>query len=410
MSTVSSPINELRDLYLEGSNRIQQEFVRTGDGKAAVAQRTALVESLALRLWKEWISPEESGPTGFALVAIGGFGRGWLFPHSDIDILFLHAERDGESKFRDKVRSFSQALWDLRMKLSPTTRTLAECDRFDSNNVEFTISLLDCRYLAGDRELFQKLRDKLIPKLVMRESQSLVQSLAEVTRSRHNKYGNTVFHLEPNIKEAPGGIRDYNVACWLALISAMDKLRDWPDPQSLLPPNVRKQFEPALDFLFSVRCFLHYRHGRDDNILVWDAQDEAGAKQIGTAEAGPLKAADWMRVYFSHARAVFRVATQLLEEIPAARSSLYRQFQNWRSRLSNADYSVVDGLIYMQQPASLQDPGKLLLTFQFMAHHGLRLSTTTEHRIENVLPSLAATPPKGAELWMYLREILLEPH
>ncbi len=410
MSSVSSPINELRDLYLEGSSRIQQEFARMGNGKAAVAQRTALVESLALRLWKEWISSEESGPPGFALVAIGGFGRGWLFPHSDIDILFLHAERDGESKFRDKVRNFSQALWDLRMKLSPTTRTLSECDRFDSNNVEFTISLLDCRYLAGDHELFLKLRNKLIPKLVMRESQSLVQSLAEVTRSRHNKYGNTVFHLEPNIKEAPGGIRDYNVACWLALISAMDKLRDWPDPQSLLAANVRKQFEPALDFLFSVRCFLHFRHGRDDNILVWDAQDEAGAKQIGTPETGPLKAADWMRVYFSHARAVFRVATQLLEEIPAARSSLYRQFQNWRSRLSNADYSVVDGLIYMQQPASLQDPGKLLLTFQFMAHHGLRLSTTTEHRIENVLPSLAATPPKGAELWMYLREILLELH
>jgi len=123
---------------------------------------------------------------GFALVAIGGFGRGWLFPHSDIDLLFLHAENDGESKFRDKVRNFSQALWDLRMKLSPTTRTLAECDRFDSNNVEFTISLLDCRYLAGDHELFLKLRNKLIPKLVMRESQSLVQSLAEVTRSRHN--------------------------------------------------------------------------------------------------------------------------------------------------------------------------------------------------------------------------------
>ena len=411
MTTVSSPINELKDLYIEGSNRIQEEFARTGDGKAAVAQRTALVESLALRLWKEWISPEEvGGPTGFALVAIGGFGRGWLFPHSDIDLLFLHEERDGESKFRDKVRNFSQALWDLRMKLSPTTRTLAECDRFDSSNVEFTISLLDCRYLAGDHELFLKLRNKLIPKLVMRESQSLVQSLAEVTRSRHNKYGNTVFHLEPNIKEAPGGIRDYNVACWLALIAAMDKLRDWPDPQSLLPANVRKQFDPALDFLFAVRCFLHFRHGRDDNILVWDAQDEAAVRKIGAPESTTLKAADWMRVYFVHARAIFRVASQLLEEIPAARSSLYRQFQNWRSRLSNADYSVVDGLIFMQQPASLQDPGKLLLTFQFMAHHGLRLSTTTEHRIENVLPSLAATPPKGAELWMYLREILLEPH
>jgi [protein-PII] uridylyltransferase len=410
MTTVSSPSSQLRDLYVAESARIQQEFSQTGDGKAAVSQRTALVEGIALQLWRELISPEESGPANFALVAIGGFGRGWLFPHSDIDLLFLHAESDGESRFKDQVRTFSQALWDMRMKLSPTARTLAECDRFDGNNVEFTISLLDCRFLAGDRELFSRLRGKLIPKLVMRESQPLVQSLAEVTRSRHNKYGNTVFHLEPNIKEAPGGLRDYNVACWLALISAMDKLRDWPEMESLLPPNVRKQFGPALDFLFSVRCFLHLRHGRDDNILLWDAQDEAAARKIGTPDVGAINAADWMRLYFGHARAIDRVATQLLEEIPAARSSLYRQFQNWRSRLSNSDYSVVDGLIFMQQPASLQDPGKLLLTFQFMAHHGLKLSTTTENRIEHVLPSLAATPPQGAELWLYLREILLEPH
>jgi [protein-PII] uridylyltransferase len=410
MTTVSSPSSELRDLYQEQTARIQEEFNRTGDGKACVERRTALVESIALRLWKELISPQENGPAGFALVATGGFGRGWLFPHSDIDLMFLHAGGGGESKFRDQVRAFSQALWDMRMKLSPATRTLAECDRFDTNNVEFTISLLDCRCLAGDRELFQQLRNKLIPKLVMREAQSLVQSLADVTRNRHHKYGNTVFHLEPNVKEAPGGLRDYNVACWLSLISAMDKLRDWPEPDSLLSATVRKQFGPALDFLFSVRCFLHLRHGRDDNILVWDAQDEAAAKRIGVPESGPLNAADWMRIYFGHARAVDRVATQLLEEIPAARSSLYRQFQNWRSRLSNSDFSVVDGFIYMQQPASLQDPGKLLLTFQFMAHHGLKLSTTTEHRIEQVLPSLAATPPRGAELWLYLSEILLEPH
>jgi [protein-PII] uridylyltransferase len=410
MSIASSLTSELRDLYVDESARIQQDFTRTGDGRAAVAQRTALVESIALRLWKELISPEPANPKGFALVAIGGFGRGWLFPHSDIDLLFLHSENAGESNFRDRIRHFSQELWDLRMKLSPTTRTLAECDRFDSNNVEFTISLLDCRYLAGDKELFLKLRDKLIPKLVMREAQSLVQSLAEVTRSRHAKYGHTVFHLEPNIKEAPGGLRDCNVAGWLSLISAMDKLHDWPDLESLLPGPVRKQFEPALDFLFSVRCFLHFRHGRDDNTLVWDAQDEAAARLIGVPESGPLTAAGWMRFYFGHARAIYRVASQLQEEIPAARSSLYRQFQNWRSRLSNSDFSVVDGLIFMQQPASLQDPEKLLLTFHFMAHHGLKLSTTTEHRIENVLPSLAATPPQGAELWLYLREILLEPH
>src|SRR5580704_12228308 len=196
MSTASSISSELGDLYSEQSTRIQQEFNATGDGKTAVAQRTALVEDIALRLWKEFVAPEESEPADFALVAIGGFGRGWLFPHSDIDVLFLHADQASEQRYKDRVRQFSQELWDLRMKLSPATRTLAECEHFDSGNVEFTISLLDCRYLAGDRELFAKLHDKLIPKLILQENQAIVQRLAEVTRARHAKYGNTVFHLE----------------------------------------------------------------------------------------------------------------------------------------------------------------------------------------------------------------------
>ncbi len=409
MSTASRS-RELRDLYTEESTRIQQQFALSGDGRAAVQQRTRLVEAIVLRLWKHVISQEESGPSGFALVALGGFGRGWLFPHSDIDLLFLHANSETEPAYKDSIRRFSQELWDLRMKVSPTTRALAECDRFDAANVEFTISLLDCRYLLGDRELFNRLHDKLIPKLVMREAQSLVQSLAEVTRSRHAKYGNTVFHLEPNVKDGPGGLRDYNVACWLALISAMDKLRDWPEAGTLLPVSTRKQFESALDFLMSVRCFLHLRQGRDDNLLLWESQDEAAARSIGTPDADLTNAAGWMRAYFGHARSIHRACEQLLEEIPAAWSSLYRQFQQWRSRLSNADFSVVDGLIYLQQPNALHDPEMLLRTFHFMATHGLRLSTTTEYRIEQVLPSLAATPPRGAELWLYLGDILTQPY
>jgi [protein-PII] uridylyltransferase len=409
MTPASTATNELRDLYREESARIQQEFDSRGDGRAVLKQRTALVERIALRLWNEMIAPQ-GDPKNFSLVALGGFGRGWLFPYSDIDLLFLYANREIEETYKDKVRRFSQELWDLRMKLSPANRLLSECDRFDPENVEFTISLLDCRYLAGDPELFSRLHDKLIPKLVMRESQSMVQRLAELTRDRHGKYGGTVFHLEPNVKETPGGLRDYNVACWLAMISAMDKLRDWPDPQTLLPASVRRQFDPALEFLMSVRCFLHFRHGRDDNMLTWEAQDDAAAGKIGMPEAELVSPADWMRIYFGHARAINRTALQLLEEIPAARSSLYRQFQNWRSRLSNADFSVVDGLIFMQQPSALQDPEVLLRLFDFMAHHGLKLSTTTEYRIEQVLPALAATPPQGAELWRYLQVILIEPY
>jgi [protein-PII] uridylyltransferase len=409
MVAASSLIGELRGSISDESARIQREFEATGDGRACVAQRTRMVEEILARLWRDIVSPDESRSANFTLVATGGFGRGWLFPYSDIDLLFLFNDRDTEQAFKDPVRRFSQELWDLRLKLSPASRMLSECERYDPNNTEFAISLLDCRYLAGDRDLFRKLHDKVIPKLVMKESKVLLQGLAEVTRERHSKHGMTLYHLEPNLKEAPGGLRDCNVASWLALISAMDKLRDWPEASSLRPP-VRKQLDAAIDFLMSARCFLHFRHGRDDNTLSWEAQDEAAARKIGASGGEELSAADWMRIYFGHARAVQRTVTQLLEEIPEAWSALYRQVQSWRSRLTTADFSVVDGLIFLQQPSALRDPEVLLRLFHFMAHHGLKLSATTEYRLEQALPALAATPPRGAELWLYLQETLLQPY
>lgn len=410
MTTATSVGTDLRDLYSAEFAQIRQQFAATGDGRAAVLQRSALLDSIVRRLWSDLFSPHSEGPEGFALVALGGFGREQLFPYSDVDLLFLYADPAKEQTFKDRVRDFSQRLWDLRLKLSPLTRTLAECDHFDPNNVEFAIALLDCRYLAGDKELYARLHDKLIPKLVMRESQRLVQSLLEVTQRRHGKHGNTVFHLEPNVKDAPGGLRDHNVTCWLALIAAMDRLRDWPQSTELLPVSSRKPLAVALEWLASVRCFLHFRHGRDDNTLGWEDQDEAAANKIGINDAEALSTADWMRVYFRHARLIHRTCLQLLEEVPAAWSSLYREFQTWRSRVSNSDFSVVHRLVFLQQPGALQDPEVLLRLFHFVAHHGFRLSTTTEYRVEQVLPALASTPPRGAELWLYLGEILNQPY
>jgi [protein-PII] uridylyltransferase len=402
--------SELRELYADESVRIQKNFAANGNGHEALLARTTLVESIALRLWRELISPDTSGPPGFALVALGGFGRRWLFPHSDIDLLFLHSAGSTEKQLKDRIRQFSQEIWDLRLKLSPATRTLADCDRFDPKNVEFVISLLDSRYLAGDRELFDRLHNNAIPKLALRESQNIVKRLAELTRERYNKFGDSVFHLEPNLKDGPGGLRDYNLACWLALLSAMEAQRAWPAEERPLPVSVRKQFDLALDFLMSARCFLHLRHTRDDNTLTWEAQDEAAARRIGVGGEEELSASDWMRIYFGHARTIHRVCTRMLDEIPAGGTTLYRQFQNLRSRLSNSEFSVVGDLIFLRDQDAPRDPELLLRTFRFMARHGLNLSSTAESQIEQVLPLVAASPPQGAGLWHNLQETLLAPH
>ena len=174
MSTAATLRTELRDLYLSESTQIQQAFATTGDGAAAIEQRTELVEKILLRLWNELICPGGDESKNFALVGLGGFGRRALFPHSDVDILFLHADRTTEDALREPIRTFCQELWDLRMKLGPTTRTLAECEQFDPQNVEFTISLLDSRHVAGDRELFERLHEKVLPQFFLREGNYII--------------------------------------------------------------------------------------------------------------------------------------------------------------------------------------------------------------------------------------------
>jgi [protein-PII] uridylyltransferase len=413
---------ELRDFSAKESARHQDQFAVSGDGRAFLLGRSALIDSIAARLWKEFVSADPEGPANVALVALGGYGRRWLFPFSDVDLLFLHGGNKADEKFKEPIRQFSQELWDLQLKLSPATRTLAECAQLDPANPEFAIAMLDCRYLIGDRKLFARLHDEVIPKLIANESRQIVKGLSELTRARHAKFGETVFHLEPNIKDGPGGLRDYNVVSWLSLLAAVEKYHIWPNENAVLPDTIQPQFEAALKFLISVRCFLHLRRNRDDNTLTWESQDASAARKIGVTNsppvvvgnnrrsAGLLTTPDWMRIYFGHARTVHHICNRLLEEVPAARLSIHDQFQQLRSRLSNAEFLVLDGMLALRQPAALDDPHLLLRAFHFVARHGLPLSFDTELQIERALPALSANPPVGAELWHPLQEILVAPH
>ena len=399
----------LKAEYLAGSERLRLEFERTRSGRSALQGRTALVDSLAHQLWRHHIDPDLAAPAGFALVAIGGYGRGVLAPYSDIDLLFLSDGPVPAAAQKNAIRAFCQDLWDLRLKLSPTTRTLEDCDRLHRDNPEFNISLLDCRMLAGDYSLFRRLHDQVVPRTVLRDWQELVLLLSDVNEARHHQAGDTIFHLEPNIKDAPGGIRDYNVASWLALLNGFSRVREWSDPLDYFPASLRDRALEAREFLVSVRCFLHYRAGRDDNQLNWEAQQAAAEAHIGY-DGGAADASEWMRYYYRQARVLNRLFSTMIDEVVPARSSLFQQFQNWRSRLSTDEFSCVNGRVLLQQPSALVSPGPFFNCFEFVAQHGLRLASSTDQRIEQALPGIAAINLSGPERWEFLRKIIVLPH
>src|SRR6266404_9245355 len=414
MPTQSPPSNDLRDLYASESSRFQRQFSAAKDGLGFLQQRSALVESIALRLWQQLVSPEKSGPSRFALVALGDFGRRSLFPYSEIDLLLLYAAEDAAEKFSESARRFSHDMGALPLKLNVTTKTFSDYTQFNSDNPELILSLLDCRYLAGDLDLFTKLRDRLIPEMMAQESQVLVGHLADITRTRHRKFGNTVFHLEPNVKDGLGGYRDYTLACRLALMSKMEEEHGWPSQDTILPPTIQNTLDSALQFIAAVRCFLHFRNGQDDNVLTWAAQDEAAAQRVGAAGFDVANSAEWMRIYFGHSRAIDRISGQLLEEMPAAQSLFYRQLETWRTGFSDSDFSVADGLIFLQQGADnssqIDDPQLLFRMIRLIAQRGFKLSPAAEHLVEQFLPALATRLPKGSDFWRFLQDILPESH
>ncbi len=395
-----------QDAYQTESESIRERFERSHNGQAAIHERSNLTDSLLGELWNQF-SP--GSPDRICIAALGGYGRRALFPCSDVDVLFLHEAVLSEDAQRRVIPRISQALWDLHLRVSPTTRSLAECGKLYRDNLEFNISLLDCRYICGDAELFEQLRSQVIPKMVAREALELQQRLIDLTSARHNKYGHTIFHLEPNIKDCPGGLRDYQVANWLSLISQLEKTGAWPAPQSLLPEAFRAECGAALDFLSAVRCFLHYRQGRDLNQLSYELQSEAAAAGIGLPEGAPVAAAAWMRTYFRHVRSIYRL-TVLFDEVPPSRSGLYRLFENRKSRLSNADFSVVEGRVFLRQLSSVQDPTVLLGLFEFVGRHGLKLTSETERCVEASLPQLRQWAQESPEVWSNFRRILVSPH
>lgn len=401
-------IDELRTHYQQEMAAVRQTFERTSDGTAAIRRRASIVDRLILDLWKQLVDDGQE-PEGIAIVATGGFGRRELFPCSDIDILYLCSDEAAEKSLKETIRGMNQAMWDIGLRASPATRTLKECDRFDPDNLEFTLALIDRRFLAGDYSLYQKLQRDLLPALVMREWNTIAQKLAEISRARHKKYGNTIFHLEPNLKDCPGGLRDFNFAKWFALLYYLRDQHEWPRQASSPFASVHGDAEAAFDFLSAVRCFLHFRCGRDDNTLDWQAQDEAAALSVGLETRGTADPAYWMRTYYRHARTIYRRAVLLIEDLPPARTSFYRQFRRKRTQINDTNFFLEQGRIDLAEGTEVNDADAILRVMALMATHGYKLSQNAEDRITDALPVLAVHMPEGPYLWNCLREILLGP-
>ncbi len=409
LSPELSSLTALTRHYAEESAALRQSFERSGDGAAAIRLRSGLVDTIVRNAWRL----HAGDVPGAALVAIGGYGRRQLFPCSDVDLLYLCADSRVESRLKDAIRNCSQSLWDVGLRASTSTRALRECERLSPDNLEFTLALLDRRRIAGDGAVFHKLAEITLPSLLNQQGDSIARALEAAVAARHHRFGSTIFNLEPNIKDAPGGLRDCNVGGWQSLLRQMRETGSWPTPAAATLHS-SSELEAAFAFLSAVRCFLHYRAAREDNILNWMAQDEAAAESIGLDTAGSTDPAYWMRTYYRHARVAFRAAVPPLDvNAPPAggvKQRFLRADRRRRIPIPGTDFAALDAIIDVADPATAIDPDAILRVFAAMAGHGWKLSERAETSLAVALPVLNLHMPEGPYLRAQLREILLGRH
>ena len=351
---------------------IRADFFRTRDAAAMLAARTSLVDQVVRERWA-WM------PGGIALAAVGGYGRAELFPASDIDLLILTPDDKTQQAIKEPLSMLLRDLWDKELRISQSVHTPQDCNLIDNTNAELSVSLLDRRFLAGDEALFRQVRDP---------RPELGKDIARMTKERHLEFQGTIYHLEPNVKDAPGGLRDVQVLRWLAKLGAGDE-----------------QQPPDTSVLFEVRCYLHYLAGRDDNRFTFDRQDEI-AKLIGASSPEDL-----MRRYYRAVRVISRLANRRLERFEAKRSSLFSQFRDKTSRLSNSDFSVVRGEVMFRSTQAVDnDPGIVLRLFEYMAMHGLPLAGDTMDRLERTSGVFAKWAATQGDLLTAFRRALKLPH
>jgi [protein-PII] uridylyltransferase len=318
----------------------------------AIAARTAEVDGTVLASFANHVAPHSS--SGLALVAVGGYGRRELFPHSDVDLLVL-VDTDKSIPPREVLSAFFQSLWDAPLRPSHSVHPLADCVAEHADNVEFTISLLDHRFLAGDEALYEQMERKYT-QFRSRRGPAIAKQLVILGGERRAKFQNTIYQLEPNIKENPGGLRDLQTARWLQML----------DPHGNLP-----DLNPALAFLSGIRWRLHEMGGRDQNVLTFELQDSLSEHP-----------AVLMRDYFRHARVVDRAVRHSMEASAERSGELLRRFHEWRSRLSTTDFTVSRDRVLLRG----HKPPSGLELFEFCARHGIHLAADTINRLQGFVP------------------------
>jgi [protein-PII] uridylyltransferase len=298
----------LKTALAKGHAEIRRRFDEKNNGAAVVREQCFLMDQLIRALFDIVTSelyplPNPTSGERLSLVAVGGYGRGELAPYSDIDLLFLLPYKQTPHT-EQVIESLLYLLWDLGLKIGHATRSVEDCLRHAKSDLSIRTSLLEMRFLWGDEALFDELKRRFDADILRGSAAQFVEAKLAERDDRHRRGGDSRYKLEPNVKEGKGGLRDLHTLFWLAkYIYRIDDVAKLVD-LGVLSAEESRRFARAQDFLWTVRCHLHYLSGRAEERLTFDLQTEIGQRMGYTDHAGSRGVERFMKHYFLIAKDV----------------------------------------------------------------------------------------------------------
>ncbi|HEU4385510.1 MAG TPA: [protein-PII] uridylyltransferase [Anaeromyxobacteraceae bacterium] len=390
-----------------------------GSGHTVVRLQSAAMDRIVGGLWEKATADAAARRrrSPLALVALGGYGRRELAPHSDLDLLVLHRSGEPDAFTREAAEKFLYSLWDLRLEVGQGIRDVAECGRLAEQDLSARTALLDLRLLSGDAALYRELeRDQLHGLSQAKVDAFIADKIAE-TRARRERFGDSIYLLEPNVKESEGGLRDLQMALWTARakfkVAGLSELL----ARALLPEPEVREVRRARDFIWRVRNHLHYLTGRKTDQLTFDLQPPVAAF-MGYGEH-EKSVEEFMRHYYLAAKTVLVACDAIVDRcLESSRSGPWRRADAPASRtgaeersgpapdghpLPGGEFKVFRGRITVGDREVLRrSPAALVRLFTVADREGLDLypyaRDMAAQAAAELSPEAAADPELNQEL------------
>jgi [protein-PII] uridylyltransferase len=289
---------------------LHEQFRTGARARDLIRLRAAFIDALLSILWDR----HDWGEAELAMVAVGGYGRGELHPHSDVDLLILLG--DNCNSHREVLSGFLTLLWDIGLNIGHSVRNVGECVERAAGDITILTNLMEARVIRGAEQLMQQVQELTGPDK-MWSSRDFFQAKLEEQRARHTKFADTEYNLEPNVKSSPGGLRDLQIIGWIAErhfgVESLEQITD----KEFLSPEEMTILTTGRDFMWQVRYALHMITNREEDRLLFDHQRELAALW-GLEDGDKLAVEQFMQTYYRWALALGQLNEVLIQNFDQA--------------------------------------------------------------------------------------------